>query len=446
MNKLKKLYELYLKQCSYQVAGNEWSKPLAFHVLLSQMLRRPDPENPGATIPMSYLRSGREIPIRLHLFAVQGARSGKGELMHNMVDVLGDVAKAVEWSDVRSKYLDSEPTTQALKGGNEKNMGNKSKEKWIFKPGVLSCYSILAWSEGESLINPRNSYGDFKHVILSATDDKGEVSLTARKDLILKGEKTSIIPSFNTTCSIVAGSTYKENFVPELLNSGLLQRFLLSYHTASFETNIGQLHELMDGLILNVGGASGDARKEFLDYFMDNVHGQYMEEPVEWSVAGVEKFKELVKINFHNPGYLGQKLDAFNSFVNATQKHMEKIAAQVAIVDGETSVGPAHIEYAWKICIPVFQSYTRLLEAKFTPDISSDVKIRVSVVQKILNRHGKGGMVQKELLEKLKIAKKKGEWDMGYNKTLEFLGKMGEEGIFQMTLGGDGRTKRYWMA
>ena len=76
MKKLDKLYQLYLKQSSYRVAGNEWSKPLAFHVWLSQVLRKPDPENPKITIPMTYLRAGREISIREHAFICQGARSG----------------------------------------------------------------------------------------------------------------------------------------------------------------------------------------------------------------------------------------------------------------------------------------------------------------------------------------------------------------------------------
>jgi len=439
MKKLRKLYELYLKQSNYQIAGNEWSKPLAFHVLLGQILRKPQPEAINATMPMTYLRAGKEISIREHLFVCQGARSGKGELMLNLVDVLNSIAEEAKWPDVQGHYMDGEPTAQFLRGGNE-NVGTKGGGvKWIPAPPMLKHYSILAWSEGESIVSPKSSYGDFKHVILSATDDGGKISVTARKDLVQGGKGVVRIPHFHTTCSIVTGSVYKDTFATEILQSGLLQRFLFSYYVPSFKKNLSQIKELSMGLIKEVGEEGEDARYEFIKYFMDDIHGQYLEEPVEWSAAGAERLVDILQERVYNPGYRGQKLDTYNAFVNSVQKHTEKIASAAAALEGAGIVTDKHVEYAWGICKVVSQSYDRLLGAKFLPDLSFDERRRIEVLQKMLSKAKDGAMMQKELMEKLRVAKKRGEWDLGHSSTFTFLKEMEKYGVVQTTRSGQGR-------
>jgi len=102
MKKLKKLYNLYLQQSNYQVAGNEWSKPLAFHTLLSQILRRPNPETINATMPMTYLRAGKEISIREHLFVCQGARCLKYD---TLVQTQNGVKRIEDLNDIEDLVL-----------------------------------------------------------------------------------------------------------------------------------------------------------------------------------------------------------------------------------------------------------------------------------------------------------------------------------------------------
>ena|GEM_PF-6927198 len=585
MNKLEKLYELYSEQCSYQVAGNEWSKPLAFHVWLGQALRKPDPQNPKLTIPMTYLRSGREISIREHAFICQGARclkyntlvltedgpdpiehldpdtqkvmsydfktrrkyfnkfnkidtgkqqvyrvdfhnsalagddcviatenhiffvkeagqvkerklkdlkvgdklakysglfsnkspaiikkiyefgvvqtydlevenihnfvlgngvvvhnSGKGELMHNAIDMIRRVAKEANWDEVRAQYMDSEPTAQFLKGGNEKS-GGRDGSKWVPAPAILDQYSLLALSEGETLVSPKSPYGNFKHVILSATDDRGELSLTARKDLIDEKGGAKEIPSFKTNCSIFTGSVYKDNFATEILQSGLIQRFLFSYQTPSFSRRIGDLKELNRGLTRKVGGESRDAQEECLDYFMKNIHGRYPQKPVKWLDSGARRIDEILDEKFHEPHYGGQKLDTFISFISAIHKHMEKISVHACIATCSEQVGSNHVEYAWEICEPVFQDYIKLIETRFFPDVTQHEKKRIGMIRKIIKK--RGPILQKDLTTELKNAKKRMEWDLCESATFNFLKELEAREIFTIIGATEGRGKMW---
>jgi len=445
MKKMKKLYELYLKQSSYRVAGNEWSKPLAFHVWLSQVLRKPDPENPKLTVPMTYLRAGREISIREHAFICQGARSGKGELMENTVDVLTETAKRMGTPEVLAHYMHTEPTVQFLVGGNEDTGGKEAKKsgsKWRAISGRFKMFSLIAWGEATAIVSPKSTYGDFKHLILAATDDSGRLSLTARKDLVKGDGEEGAIPSFETKCSVLTGSVYKDSFALEILQSGLLQRFLFSYYVPSFEKNLSQLQELTYGLITEVGEGGDDAKEEFFDYFMKNIHGHYVQEPVEWTAAGAETLSDLLGSIFVDPSYRGQKLDTYNSFANATQKHIEKIASAAAIVDGVGLVNNNHVEYAWTICKPVFYSYLKLLRAKFLPDLSEDDRIRFGVIKGIVNKE-KDGVLQRDLLNKLKIAKKLSKWDLGESSSYHFIKGLEKSGALQARRNNKGKGKYY---
>jgi len=445
MKKLDKLYQLYLKQSSYRVAGNEWSKPLAFHVWLSQVLRKPDPENPKITIPMTYLRAGREISIREHAFICQGARSGKGELMENTVDILTEIAKRMGTPEVLAHYMHTEPTVQFLVGGNEDAGGKEAKKsgsKWRAVTGRFKMYSMIAWGEATAIVSPKSTYGDFKHLILAATDDSGRLSLTARKDLVKGDGEEGAIPSFETKCSVLTGSVYKDSFALEILQSGLLQRFLFSYYVPSFEKNLSQLQELTRGLITEVGEGGEDAKEEFFNYFMENIHGRYVQEPVEWTASGAETLGDLLTSVFMDPSYRGQKLDTFNSFANATQKHIEKIASAAAIVDGVGFVNHGHVEYAWKICKPVFYSYLKLLGAKFLPDLSEDDRIRFNVIKGIVSKE-KEGILQKQLLNKLRIAKKLSKWDLGESASYNFIKELEKSGALQPRRAAGSKGKYY---
>jgi len=188
--------------------------------------------------------------------------SGKGELMRNAADVIAETGKVMGYN-LRTRYLDGETTVQQLRGGKEE-LVTKGNKTWVDKKGTLETYAFLAWSEGNSLISPKSSYGDFKNVILAATDDSGIISCTARKDLTSDGT----IPSFNTSTSLATGSVYVHSIHAEVLNSGLLQRFLFTFAKPSFETNIKQNVTLTKNLLAEIGNDSTKARADFSDFML----------------------------------------------------------------------------------------------------------------------------------------------------------------------------------
>jgi hypothetical protein len=319
---------------------------------------------------------------------------------------------------------------------------------------------MVAWGEGEALVSPKSSYGDFKHVILAVTDDDGKVSVTARKDLIVpkgqesseKGQKrlpletTANVPSFHTTASILTGSVYKDSFAFEILQSGLLQRFLFSYYTPSFEKNMQQLNELTsasyavgeDGEIET--GALEKDRMKFVNYFKYDIYPHIDKSvPCIFSYQAILELQKVLKDNFHDQAFIGQKLDTYNSFINATEKHIEKIAVMAAIVDGNIIVTPMHIQYAWSVCKFVFDSYMRLLDQKYNPDYSQTEQIRLGIITKIIKNNQ---VSRQELLDTLKISKLKSEWDVGYNKTVEFLDLLEERGTLESGIRGKAKYYR----
>ncbi len=433
MQRMDELFKLYSNHMNCVASKNQQIKKICFFVLLSQMLRIPsyDKDFYHKTLPIAYEHYGVPYSCRLHGFICQTSGTAKGKIMSGVTDVFRNFCERSGDETLRAHYVSREPTAAFLQGGCEQLYDKKTKSmKWIYKPGVLQTQNLISWGEGKSLISPSSMYGDLKELVLTATDVVGVVSATARKDLIA-GEENKI-PFYKTSTSIIAGSVYKDEFHSELLNSGMFRRFLFHYKRITPTEQVEALNEYNAGLLSEEKTSKEETLKEFMDYFMQDIYMKYQPIPLVWDVSGKEAMEEIMgKVKEVSRNYSGENEEVLSMLTTSVDEHTKKVAALVAATDYGAVIDYNHVMFAWEIVTKdTFESLLNILESKFTPEYTRDEMRRVALVRKLFE----GGIVlqRKELLKKLELAKKINEWDLGYNKTLEYLDKMVKRGILQM--------------
>lgn len=443
MQRIDELFRLYSSHMNCVASKNEPIKKICFFILLSQMLRIPsyDKQFYHKTVPIAYEHYGVPYSCRLHGFICQTSGTAKGKIMSGVTDVFRDFCARSGDETLRAHYVSREPTAAFMQGGCEQVYDKKTKAmQWTYKPGVLQTQNLISWGEGKSLIAPSSQYGDLKELILTATDIVGIVSATARKDLII-GEENRI-PFYKTSTSIIAGSVYKDEFHSELLNSGMFRRFLFHYKRVCPTEQVNALNEYNAGLLSEEKTSKNETLREFMDYFMKNIYMKYQPLPLVWDVSGREALEEIMgKVKEVSCNYSGENEEVLSMLTTSVDEHTKKVAALIAAVDYGAVIDYDHVMYAWEnVTKDTFDSLLDILESKFTPEYTRDEMKRVDLVREIFA----GGIIlqKKEVLKKMEAAKRINRWDLGYNKTLEYLDKMVKREILQMVERGNGKFYR----
>jgi hypothetical protein len=444
---IEKWFKLYDAQLNLDLQGNEGNRRHVFHVLLSQLLVNKQ----GYRVYYNF--NGTLKPTVLHFITIQESRSGKGTIMKNAVKLYNDCMNAVA-SNSKAEYYAVEPTVQHLQGGidnpysdktnNPKASNNYNRNKVVRKKGILETHKLLAFGEGNVLLNPTSSFGNFKNLMLEVCDEEGRVIQTARKD----SSDDGMPYKYNVNTSIMAGSVFTKNIREELINSGLIQRFLFNWHKTSKDEFIEQMLSRCKGLeeeTLDVQKLQ-DARIKFIEHYKDCYENDMWETGVVFTKEAAQKLFLWIKNKAIGKVVGDEFNEVYKSLVMSTQLHIERVAVLAAALEhgnvikrGE--VGKEHVAYAIKHCAPVLEKYIKLYELFFVDGFEGDDKIRVTTVLKIISRSTNKRIKKTELVQKCLDLKRMGLWDKGANNTTKFINNLlMKKKIFEIS-GEEGNTK-----
>jgi hypothetical protein len=328
--------------------------------------------------------------------------------------------------------MDNAVTPAWLSGGIEEramNVSGKIKKDRVLIPGALKTYNYIAWGEGENVIKPDNTYGNIGTLLRNALDEPGIVTLTARKDI---GEDGSV-PTYYTNASICTGSIYNpELATTAIINSGILQRFLITFKTFKGSEMI-KLRENIDKLETSYNVMEEkDIRKEFFDEFFNKKY----EKEIRFTrkEADIDKYISYreKKEKDYMEGFYGLKFETMQAFLTANRLFDKKIAAMICAYEGEKEITFEDLKKASEITLPTLDFAKDLLFKKFITEGTKDENKRLDMLNQIINDFAAKNRVlitKSDILEQLRKLKNQNKWDLGRNSSAEYINQLIEKRV-----------------
>jgi len=392
LNELKEVWRLYM---DHYVIGNKELKELMFHVFLGVVLTNKK---------FGYIESGdKQCSTRIHAFIIQDSGTGKTQTMealYNLVDFLK--------ISCRKTIQDNEA---CLTGSVFQGKDNKT----IKKEGILSKLKLLVWDEGSVLLsdaphmNMNVLTSQFQHVM----DEPGKVS---------KGMKYDVI-NYPCNCTVVAGSYMFDGFKNTILTKGFLQRMFLSYKefTPEEEKEIRIGVELMK---LQQNPEKIKKIREKIRTLTDMIPNK-IDKYLLFDKEDVKKYlaiKESLYSKYIVGQFTGDKQRILKTFFQRFHVLVNKVATQRAVINGHERVNYEDIMYGVKVCEPNLKNLLQLFDMMYMGKSSSASEEKERIIIDIIKKHGQ--LTQKDLLLELNDKKKRGKWDLGYNRTLDIIKMM----------------------
>lgn len=396
-----------------------------------------------------------ELTSRVHLFAISGSRSGKGEVMK-----LGAVVCEKDLG-LRAVYSSGSLTPKALIGGLNKvrnKTGAVVRETETF--GQLHSTDYLAWGEARSILSNRDDFGSMKDVLLSALDDPGIVTARSFGDTYeVKYGKIGNLFSYETKSTILTGTIQMKQINTELASSGLLQRFFITVDQKtkddikSFFRNIYksrvESQQKLDRMIVEKGGRPSiddfnnillKERRKLRDEIKKIDRKKYIHfNTNEYKAFGKEHVEELEKICSDAP-FIGAGLDAYTAFGTNSLNQVAKLAAHKCAIENKEYVKYEDLIYGWEITKKSMEASISLLDKGKISSLTEAEGRRNEIIMSILERVN--CMSQKQIYNKLKESYYKNLWDFGEPKTKAHLTYMVDIGLIKK-LRGKGSTWNY---
>ena len=424
-----KLFSIWQEYTDCLVISNQWLKVPLFYVLCSILLQG------------HFDDGGRRRPMREHFLVIQQSRSGKGEILKAMIEMVDFFNSRSDEQVYRTHYASNELNPQTLQGGYEDRLVSNDKKRSnperMFVPGMLSSYHVLAFGEARNILSPQGKWGDIKSLLLNALDDNTPIGPTARKDLDEEGK----LPTFMPISSICAGATLEKQYNIDLQTSGMMQRFLFCYKNISNKERV-----VINEGIARMGSSGGidetlPMRQDFYDAYNSVEHPTKV---VFENLSSVKddyidyKNEQLQKMDYTFAK--GDKGDVIQSFVTSSYVHDKKIAAIICALEGKEEVEFEHYKRAVDVTCMTIQSALDMLEINSTIGLPTDFKKRMKVVERFLR--AKPNSTKGEIVKHLMNNIKKEEWDLGVNKTNNFIESLEKKEMVHVTRG-DKNCKKY---
>lgn len=393
------LWQLWKDYVDYYLVGNSHLKKVMFHVFLGTWLTYKG---------YSYMESSEKRSMRVNFFAIQDSGTGKSQAMkayYKLLQYLGLTEEQARWT---IKDNEASLTGTVFKDEKGKNIVHK---------GSLSRLVSLVWDEGSVLLKSSAYMDILTDVFQGVMDEPGRVS---------KGMRFGTI-KYPSNCTIVAGSYMFDAFKKTLLTKGFLQRMYISYKKFSEK----EKRDIRIGVnLLKLGQ---DAHKiEKLRRALKRTLNKINDPPnrtICFDINGVKLFDleiERIYRKYIEYQFSGEKQGTLETFFNRLHILIDKIAAQRAIVNGKKIVTYDDMMYALGECEWHLRSLLDIFDYFFAGRTVTSVEKREQVIEAII-RGQNGNISQAEILKKLRELKKKNQWDLGYNRSLQLLTEM-EEG------------------
>ena len=395
------LWSLYREYIDSFVVGNRELKQVAFHTLLGNMLTMKG---------VSYIESGKNKSTRTHLFILQSSGTGKSELMKACDALLNAM-------DIPSEYT-IKYNEAALTG----TIYLADSGEIVPHRGALSHIHALFWDEGSVMLKGSSHMDVLTDVLQGVMDEPGYVC---------KGMRLGTL-KYKTSTTVIAGSYIFDEFKHTILTTGFLQRMFICWkrfteeEKASMRRGVSMLKTIQNKQRI-------DQLTGAFKNFNNNLTIPTNDGTIAFDKDAVTIFTQELEEMFEkriNRQYVGLKQEILETFFNRVHGLIDRVAVQVAIINGNDVVGLKELRYGRDLCGYHLMSILSFLDT-IKSDMSDEIDKRKGIVLKVVQSYG--NLTPKtELIKKLSDVKKSGKWDYGVARTGTFIKKMVADGDLRM--------------
>jgi len=408
--KIENLWYLYREYMDSFVVGNRELKQIMFHVLLGTILTRKG---------ISYIESGKNKSTRIHLFILQSSGTGKSEVMKAIDNLLIGMNIPSEYTIKFNEAALTGTIYLTDKGGITAHKG------------ALAHLNSLFWDEGSVMLKGSAYMDVLTDVLQGVMDEPGYVC---------KGMRLGVL-KYPTATTVVAGSYIFDEFKDTILTSGFLQRMFVSWKVFTDEEKAN----MRKGVNMLKTVQNKQRIEQLVDAFRTfdkNMVPPSEDGTVLFDKDAVVEFTRELETSFREDiekQYIGSKQEVLETFFNRVHAFIDRIAVQVAVINGKSMVGMAEMQYAKEISRYHLLSVMNFLDTIRT-DVSDETDRRRGIIIKIIN--DQGGKIQKTtLVQSLLLMKRSGKWDYGSSRTINFIDKMVKDADLRLELDGKHNTK-----
>lgn len=436
---IENLFVLYKMYVRYYVIRNDKLIKTMFHSFVGAILTYKG---------YKYLETGDKLcTTRCHLFAIQDSGTGKSLLMNTNNDLLTYIGiktkKTVGFNEA------------AMVGSVFEYQGGIKKKKGLF--GKLLTLFV---DEGSELFSDSNHMKGLRAQLQNMMDEPGRIS----KDMKLGTVE------YLTRCTLITGSYLFNEFRTTMVDTGLLQRMIITYQDFTQEEKISMWTEIELLKLRQNSQRLVNIREKILE-FVNNIPPYEIVDPKanpeiihikskrsevylktnilfssKYVRASIEKKKVMYNDIVKNQ-YFGQKQKIFETYFNRAHLITDKISVQHAILNGSKDfrnkivVKKEDLEYALETTKYHLMSVRQLF------DIFEDTKKFNSTnnleILKIVSKTP--GISQTNILKELKKSAAKGKWSIGKSKSIKIINEMVNVTNELEIKRGENNSKKFYM-
>ena len=392
---LAELWKLWKNYMDFYVVENKHLKRILFHTFLGVILN-----NKG----INYIESARHKTIRISTFIIQDSGTGKSESMKALKEI-------VKYLGIATRFTQKD--NEASASGSV--FMEKGSNKVVIKKGHLADKMLYCWDEGSTLLETSAYMDRMTDVFQGVMDEPGWVS---------KGMRLGTV-EYPSPSTIVAGSYMFGKFRDTLVKKGFLQRMYISYK--EFDENEKRNMRIGVNLLKrNVNFKRINELKSALRKTLQRIEppkdNHILFDPLD--LVKFDKILEDVYQDRIEKQFLGEKQTVLETFYNRLHTLIDKIAAQRAIVNGKKVVKYEDMMYGLQECGWHLKSLLNLFDYLYSGATMTQKESRETIVINNILQRGKRKLTQKEILNKTRELKIRGEWDLGYKRTIYLLERM----------------------
>lgn len=410
LERTEKLYDIFRSYVSHFSVKNDHIYLPLFHVVI------------GKAMKARMIWGGREMSIREHLFITQQSGTGKSEAVKSAKLLL-------EKQFGQKARIITTATDASLVGQFTETQNGKKRETKISYGALYDC-DLLDWDEGSVVVKGGRFAENISDILQMAMDEPGFVSKLLGRGVI----------EFYTNASIVAGSYEFDRFSTTMFEKGMLQRMLHTARIFTHEETIG-----MNRAKIQLGKFRDI--KSIMTYqtkFKEEFYSQQYSPTINFNKDANDQYEDDIirfyEENVHSQ-YMDRKQHALEGFYNRMDLHVRKVAAQVALLEGSDEVDYDHMKYGMQIAGNSIDSIKLLLDRTERRVQHKALLDRKKIVFEILKKRP---MNQTDLLSALRLKKTEGDWDLGFNKSIEFLSGLVTCGDLRHEAGGSGGNAKIY--
>ena len=283
------------------------------------------------------------------------------------------------------------------------------------KHGLLSVLNSLVWDEGSSLLRKTNFMQDITDVFQGVMDEPGKV---------IKGMRLGTV-DYQTHTTLVAGSYMFPEFGQTLMTKGFLQRMFL-IQTILTERDKRNIRIGVNLLKTGKNFRKIDRLKEAMRILVNKIQ-EPTDKMIMFDNESVMDFNTILERVYKDSieyQFVGDKQIVLETFFNRLHLLIDKIASQRAIINKKSKVELEDLKYAKSVCDIHLGSLLNMFDSVKRTHINTAQEKRRNMIVDLIKRAAGGIAYKKTLLDDLLELKKRGIWDLGYNRSKSLIEEM----------------------